>query len=116
MQRRIHIICGKPEIGILIKKALAATDFIISCDSGESLNEGSITGFQENVDCLIIDKIVNPGIVKKAKEIFNKSYVIYLPSLEPSGDSFDDFKNISAPLRLSELSEKLEDLFKVNKS
>ena len=116
MSHRIHIICTKPEICSLIKKALSRYDYIISCNSGEAINEDSITRFEESIDCLIIDKNINSDIKKKAKEFFNKSFVIYLPSLEPVENSFDDVKNISAHLRLSELSERLESLFKFNKS
>jgi len=116
MSHRIHIICQKPEIGSLIKKALARYDYIISCNCGDTINENSITRFQESVDCLIIDKSVDSGIKNKAKEFFSESPVIYLPSLEQTENSYDDFKNISAPFKLSELSQKLENLFKLNES
>ena len=113
---RIHIISLKPEICSLIKKALAGYDYIISSNSGETINENSITRFGECVDCLIIDKNINSRVKEKAKEIFSKSFVIYLPSLDAVESSPDDLKGISAPLKLSELSEKLEGLFKLNKS
>ena len=115
MTHRIHIICAKPEIGSLIKKALASYDYIISCNSGDTIDENSISRFQESVDCLIMDKNVNPEVKKKATEFFKKIPVIYLPALVYMENSPDDFKNISEPLKLSELSEKLADLFKVEK-
>ncbi len=115
MTHRIHIICTKPEMGSLIKKALAGYDYIISCNSGDTINENSITMFKEFVDCVIIDKNIDSRIKKKAKEVFNKSFIIYLPSLE-SIENSHDANDISAPLKLSELSERLEDLFKVHEN
>lgn len=116
MSPRIHIVSYKPEICSLIKKALAKYDYIISCNTGEAINENIITGFNETIDCLIIDSDISPGIKKKAEEVFTKSFVIYLPSLEKTENSHDKGEDISAPLKLSELSERLDKLFKLNKS
>jgi hypothetical protein len=113
---RIHIITTNPEICSLIKKGLAEFDYLISCDSEETLNENPVTKFKESVDCLIIDNHISTGLKSKAKEIFSNSFVIYLPSLEIVENSSDGFASISAPLKLSELSEKLEDQFKLNKT
>lgn len=117
MTHRIHIISTKPEICTLIKKALAKYDYIISCNTGDSLTASRAdSGYNEKIDCLIIDSDINPRIREKAEEVFSNSFVIYLPVLDSSENSHDNANDISAPLKLSELSERLDNLFKVNKS
>lgn len=111
-QRRIHILCLKPEICSLIKKGLNASDYNVSCSKGEDINEELIVKFEEKIDCLILDKDIDSGLRDKIKSKFKSIAIICLPSLDSENNNKSDVKNMSEPLRLSELADYINSIFK----
>jgi hypothetical protein len=112
--RRIHILCPKSEICSLIRKSLPVSKYSISCTSTEDLNEETINKLDiENLDCLILDDEINNKISDKLKEKLNKTSIVYLPSFENEQHRNKVVKYISEPLKLSELNEAIESIFKI---
>lgn len=111
-QRRIHILCLKPEICSLIKKGLNDYNYNVSCSKGEDINEELIANFNEKIDCLILDKDINISLREKIKSKFENIAIICLPSLDSENNIKSDVKNMSEPLKLSELAEYINSIFK----
>lgn len=112
--RRIHILCPKSEICSLIRKALPDTKYSISCTSSEELNEKTLDNIDiDNIDCLILDNEINLNLSDNLREKFNKVSVIYLPSFDSANCRNKVVKYIPEPLRLSELQEAIESIFKL---
>lgn len=115
--RRIHILCIKPEICSLIKKTLMNSGYSVTCSSGENPDDFVSGKSNEMIECLIMDSGINKMIREKAKEIFINASIICLPSLESDGgNNGNGIKNISEPLKLSELAAAVESIFKNKKS
>lgn len=116
-QRRIHILCIKPEICSLIKKTLMNSGYNVTCSSGENPDAFVSNNSNEKVDCLIMDSGIDKIIREKVKEKFIDASIICLPSLESdNGNNGNGIKNISEPLKLSELAAAVESIFKNKKS
>jgi hypothetical protein len=112
--RRIHILCPKSEICSLIRKTLPDSKYSITCTSSEDLNENTLDQLDiDNIDCLILDNEINLNLSEKLKEKFNKVSVIYLPSFNSEHYRNKIVKYIPEPLRLSELQEAIESIFKL---
>ncbi len=112
--RRIHILCPKSEICSLIRKTLPDTKYSITCTSSEDLNENTLEKLDiDNVDCLILDNEIDLNISEKIKEKINKVSIIYLPSFNSGDNRNKVVKYIPEPLRLSELQEAIESIFKL---
>ena len=118
-KKKIHVFCLKPPICSLIKKRFASSDYLISCTNPEQIRENLFLSLEKNIDCIIIDKDISQSIKEQIKNHFKNVPIICLPSLD--ADSQSDFepydedgvKNISEPLRLSELAETLDDIFQI---
>lgn len=116
-QRRIHILCLKPEICSLIKKTLMNSGYNVTCSNGENPDEFVSLHSDEKIECLILDSGIDKIIKDKAKEKFVNASIICLPSLESdNGGNGNRIKNISEPLKLSELAEAVESVFNNKKS
>ena len=111
-RRRIHILCLKPEICSLIKKGLNFSDYSVSCSQGEDINEESILKLNKKIDCLILDKDIDAGLREKIKSKFENIAIICLPSLDSENNNKSGVKNMSEPLRLSELADYINSIFK----
>ena len=110
-QLRIHIICQKPEICSLIKKSFKSEDFNITCTEDENSFESQYLETNDKIDCLILDRGLSKGVSDKVKERLKNVSLIFLPSLEPEENDFlQGGENISEPLKLSELSEKVQNI------
>lgn len=112
--RRIHILCPKSEICSLIRKSLPASKYSISCTSTEDINEETISNLEiDKIDCLILDDEINNKISDKLKQKLNKISIVYLPSFDNELHRNKIVKYISEPLKLSELNEAIESVFKL---
>jgi vacuolar-type H+-ATPase subunit F/Vma7 len=117
-KKKIHIFCLKPPICELIKKRFASSNYLIWCTNPEHMRDNLFKSLEKNVDCIIIDKDIKPDVKQRIKNHFRDVPIICLPSLDSDSqpgigisDDEEGVKNISEPLRLSELAETLDDIF-----
>jgi hypothetical protein len=117
-KKKIHIFCLKPPICNLIKKRFASSKYSISCTDPENMRDDLFESLEKNVDCIIIDKDIKPGMKEKIKKYFKDVPIICLPSLDSENFLENDLMgvdegvtNISEPFRLSELANTLDDIF-----
>lgn len=106
----VHILSLKPEICSLIRKTLDTDRYILSCTSGEEINEKFLNGFDREIHCLILDKGINPDLTKKIKEKFSDIPIICLPSLGSDTNVSKGIKYMSEPFKLSELKKAVEEI------
>jgi len=106
----IHIFSLKPEICSLIRKTLDSERYIISCASGELINEAFVENFKDEVNCLVLDKDIDPALTKIIKEKFSTIPIICLPSLGAEFKESKDVKYMSEPFKLSELKKAIEEI------
>lgn len=106
----VHILSLKPEICSLIRKTLDSDRYILSCTSGEEINEKFLNGFNRKIHCLILDKAINPELTKKIKEKFSDTPIICLPSLGSDTNVSNGIKYMSEPFKLSELKKAIDDI------
>lgn len=106
----VHILSLKPEICSLIRKTLDSDRYILSCTSGEEINEKFLSGFDRKIDCLILDKEINQELTKKIKEKFSEIPIICLPSLGSETNVSNGLKYMSEPFKLSELKKAVEEI------
>ncbi len=123
MKKKIHIFCTKPPICNLIKKRFSGSNYLITCSSAENLREDLFETLHKNIDCLIIDKDIKQELKEKIKHCFKDKPMICLPSLDSEllleseiPDDESGIKNISEPLRLSELAQTLDDIFSLSEA
>lgn len=109
---RIHIICQKPEICTLIRKSLSDNNYNVSCSDFEEVFVSKYLKRNNYIDCLILDRKLSRNVYEKVKEYFKDINMIYLPSLEnEANDVLSGDRNISEPLRISELSKIVQNLY-----
>jgi len=114
---KVHILSIKPEICQLIRKTLDPGQYNITCTSGDSISEEFIKAFDNEVDCLIIDKDIDPVLKIKIKQKFSSISIICLPSLGAEYNETNGVKYMSEPFKLSELKKAVEEIFeKIKKS
>ncbi len=106
----VHIISLKPEICSLIRKTLDSERYKISCTSGEQINEAFVENFSSEVNCLVLDKDIDPALTKTIKEKFCSTPIICLPSLGAEFRESKDVKYMSEPFKLSELKKAIEEI------
>lgn len=106
----VHILSIKSEICSLIRKTLDSERYNITCTSGENINQSFISGFSNEIDCLILDKDIDAELTKKIKEKFNNIPIICLPSLGAENKESSDVKYMSEPFKLSELKKAIEEI------
>jgi hypothetical protein len=110
---RIHIICRKPEIAELINKTLKKSGYTVSSTYGDDINADLIMGMDSEVDCLIFDKDIDAEVKIAAQNRFSNAKVICLPSLESANNIVGDAEYMSEPLKLSELTNFINNMFHV---
>ncbi|HMS65972.1 MAG TPA: hypothetical protein PKD83_12055 [Ignavibacteria bacterium] len=97
----------------MIRKSLSDSKYSVSCTSTENLNEETLNNLNlDSIDCLIMDDEINCKISDKLREKLNSVSTVYLPSLENEKCRDKVVKYISEPLKLSELNEAIESIFK----
>ncbi|KXK55515.1 MAG: hypothetical protein UZ05_CHB002000550 [Chlorobi bacterium OLB5] len=101
----VHILSLKREICSLIRKTLDNEKYVLSCTSGEEINEKFLSGFNNEIHCLILDKGINPELAKKIKDKFSNIPIICLPSLGSDTNVSNGIKYMSEPFKLSELKK-----------
>ena len=106
----VHILSIKPEICSLIRKTLDSEQYNITCTSGEMINESFINGFANLVNCLILDKDIDPKLTKQIKQKFGDTPIICLPSLGADVSESKNVKYMSEPFKLSELKKAVEEI------
>jgi hypothetical protein len=106
----IHIFSLKPEICSLIRKTLDSERYNISCTSGELINEAFVENFSNEVNCLVLDKDIDPALTKSIKQKFSSIPIICLPSLGAEFKESKDVKYMSEPFKLSELKKAIEEI------
>ncbi len=109
--RRIHILCLKPEICALIKKSLTDSKYNVTCTRSEDINYEFVENFNEHIDCLILDKDIDFDLREKIKEKYRDISIVCLPSLDSENSNKSNIKNMSEPLKLSELSGYINSIF-----
>ena len=109
--KRIHILCLKPEICSLIKKVLSGSSYSVTCTGAGDINEKFIKNFKEQIDCLILDKDIEIELREKIKKKFEDISIVCLPSLDAESNNKAGIKNMSEPLKLSELSNYINSIF-----
>lgn len=107
----IHIICKKAEIAELIEKTLRKSGYGVSSTSGDNLSVESVGNIGAEVDCLVLDKNIEVEIKNAAVEKFKDAKVICLPSLEPESSISGEAEYMSEPLKLSELTQFINNMF-----
>lgn len=106
----VHILSLKSEICSLIRKTLDSEHYKITCTSGEMINESFIDRFNNEVNCLILDKDIDPKLSKQIKLKFNEIPIICLPSLGSDISESVNVKYMSEPFKLSELKKAVEEI------
>ena len=109
---KIHIFCLKADICSLIKKTFSESKYYITCSPARSVNDEFLSEFRKRFDAIIIDTDMDIRLKDKIKKKFHGIPIICLPSLESELVPESDIKYISEPLKLSELANTLEDIFK----
>lgn len=113
MEKKIHIICADKYLSILIQKKLELQGFSVSFSDESDLTEEKIINLNNDIDCFIIDSGMDEYLFIKLKMRFKNSSYIFLPSLESEkNEKISGIENISEPLRLSELFQTLDSVFK----
>ena len=114
---KVHILSIKPEICQLIRKTLDPKQYNMSCTSGENINEEFIKAFNNEVNCLIIDKDIDDELKNRIKQKFSSISIICLPSLGTEFTETNGVKYMSEPFKLSELKKAVEEISeKIKKS
>ena len=107
-------MCSKSEICSLIRKILPESKYQVTCSSSEDLNNDFLEKLDtNNFDCLILDKDINRNLPEELTEKFSKVSILYLPSFESGTSENKIIKYIPEPLRLSELHDAIEGVFKL---
>ena len=107
---KVHILSIKPEICQLIRKTLDPGQYNISCTSGENINEDFLRAFNNEINCLIIDKDIDAELKNKIKQKFSSISIICLPSLGTEYNETNGVKYMSEPFKLSELKKAVEEI------
>lgn len=84
---------------------------MITCSNADNLRKDLFESLQKNLDCIIIDRDIKPEIKENIKRYFKDKPIICLPSLDYDEQFENDMRNISEPLRLSELADTLDGIF-----
>lgn len=114
LDKKIHIICADKFLSILIQKKLELQGFSVSFSDESDLTEEKIINLKDDIDCFIIDSGMDEYLFIKLKMRFKNSSYIFLPSIEKTekSEKITGIENISEPLRLSELFQTLDSVFK----
>ncbi|MFZ1323186.1 MAG: hypothetical protein WAT71_16635 [Ignavibacteria bacterium] len=113
MKRIIHIICIDDSICQMIHKTLRSKGYDVSISDGNKLSVQNINELSHDIDCFVIDSGIDECLFSNLKLRFGNSSYIFLPSLNKDSKKINgDYSNISEPLKLSELFQTLDSVFK----
>ena len=108
MKRIIHIICIDDSICQMIHKTLRSKGYDVSISDGNKLSVQNINELSHDIDCFVIDSGIDECLFSNLKLRFG-----FLPSLNKDSKKINgDYSNISEPLKLSELFQTLDSVFK----
>jgi hypothetical protein len=113
MNKSVHIFCLREEICVLIKKSLLDSSYDVSCTNTANVDKSFLNKFKNEPDCIILDKNIEQDIKLIILEHFKNKPIICLPSLEGEYSENPEIRYISEPLKPSELTKTLEDIFSV---
>jgi len=112
----VHIFCLTSLICKLINKSFQNTNFMFDCTNVDDLKNNDFESLDISPDCIVIDKGINKEIQHKIKLKFTNLDIVYLPSLHESDSEISNgCKQISEPLKLSELGNVLEEIYNKKK-
>ncbi|MBS1516746.1 MAG: hypothetical protein JSS91_01525 [Bacteroidetes bacterium] len=98
----------------MIHKTLSSKGYDVSVSDGMYLSEKIIKELSDKIECFIIDSGIEEDLLIKLKMRFRNSSYICLPSLNKDcSNNNGGTKNISEPLKLSELFQTLDSIFKI---
>ena len=113
MKRIIHIICIDDSICQMIQKTLRSKGYDVSISDGNKLSIQNISELSHDIDCFVIDSGIDESLFSNLKLRFGNSSYIFLPSLNKESKKINgNYNNISEPLKLSELFQTLDSVFK----
>lgn len=113
MKRIIHIICIDDSICQMIQKTLRTKGYDVSISDGNKLSIQNISELGHDIDCFVIDSGIDESLFSNLKLRFGNSSYIFLPSLNKESKKINgNYNNISEPLKLSELFQTLDSVFK----
>lgn len=112
-QRKIFLACVKPEICRLIEKTLSNENYKMTCLCGSAVDKKSVQELNHEFDCIILDEELELEIRKAVTEKFSRLPIVCLPSLNFTGTISNQARYISEPLKLSELSKALKEIFNI---
>ena len=109
----IHVFCLTPLICELINKSFHNSNFIFDCTNLEEIENNELEILDISPNCIVIDKGIKKEIQDKIKLKYKNLEIVFLPSLyEANSESTEGSKHISEPLKLSELNNVLEEVYK----
>lgn len=112
----IHVFCITPLICELINKSFHNSNFIFDCTNLNDIKNGELENLDISPDCIVIDKGIKREMQDKIKLKYKNLDIIYLPSLYESDSEYaNGCKQISEPLKLSELGNVLEEIYNKKK-
>ena len=112
----VHIFCITSLICKLINKSFQDSNFKFVCSNMDNLKSNEFEKLNISPDCIVIDKGINKEIQYKIKIKFKNTEIVYLPSLHESDSEISNgCKQISEPLKLSELGNVLEEIYNKKK-
>lgn len=112
----VHIFCMTSLICELINKSFQNSHFKFVCTNMDNLRIKELEKLKVSPDCIVIDKGINKEIQYKIKIKFTNIDIVYLPSLHESDSEISNgCKQISEPLKLSELGNVLEEIYNKKK-
>jgi hypothetical protein len=114
MEFKIHIICGTTNICKLIRKSFEKEDFSFNCTE---VKDKQLVEIMRDInykpDCIIVDKDIDSYSKDEIVKRFSFCKIVLLPSLDEveSKSYANNVFQISAPFKLSELREVLNEIY-----
>jgi hypothetical protein len=100
----------------LIIKSFPGSNFKFDCTDVKDLTNNELEKLTISPHCIVLDKEINKAIQDKIKSMFPNIDIVYLPSLNESDSEIPNgCKQISEPLKLSELGNVLEEIYNKKK-
>jgi len=112
----VHIFCMASSLCNLIAKSFPGSNIKFGCTNVKDMSDDDLEKLKLSPNCIVLDKEINKAIQDKIKSMFADLEIVYLPSLNESGSEIPNgCKQISEPLKLSELGNVLEEIYNKKK-
>lgn len=113
---KLQLFYLRTEICNLFKKTFSDSVYSVNCIEAVKINKQFLENYEGEIDCVILDSDMDAKHKELVKSYFKDKPIICLPSLE-SDTEFENgsAKCISEPLKLSELTSALDEIFKNRK-